>query len=379
MSAAAQTGQLEDARANGTRLFSAAFEACTEGLAIVENGQVIYANPAFLRLTHQLDSEGRALPEGSPGHESGEAPENRNGNGSNFQFKAPENEERASTLTLIDVGASCAGFRAEGADFQVLGIHDISKQRRLEEELEQTQRLATLGRLAGGIAHDFNNLLTAIMLYSDLLSAGLAHAGRLRHHAQEIRIAGEHGAALVRQLLAVVRPRDEEPGTLSLNEVVSGMHGILKRLIGENIELTFSFASGLSHVHGDPARMQQIILNLVLNARDAMPEGGLLKLETRDCERPLPITGTRSIPCVELSVCDTGCGMDGETKSRLFEPFFTTKRPGCGSGLGLATAENIVKQAGGLIEVESQVGRGTRIAVVLPRASQSLSIAETKE
>jgi signal transduction histidine kinase len=152
------------------------------------------------------------------------------------------------------------------------------------------------------------------------------------------------------------------------------MKGILTRLIGENIELAILLAEDLGAVRTDPARMQQIILNLVLNARDAMPEGGRLRLETRNCMRPL-VTGEEAgglTACVELSVSDTGCGMDAETQSHLFEAFFTTKRPGRGSGLGLATADSIVKQDGGTIQVESEVGRGTRVSVFLPQADQDL-------
>jgi len=312
---------------------------------------------------------------------AGGVTENSDGNGEKVKFSAPECEQRGNTLTLIDVEASSARFQADGADLEIVSVHDASKQRQLEQELEETQRLAALGRLAGGVAHDFNNLLTAIMLYSDLLAAGLTHAGRLRHHAEEIHMAGEHGAALVRQLMAVTRPHALELRTLSLNGVISDMQGILKRLLGENIELSISLAKDLGCVHSNPSQMQQIVLNLVLNARDAMPEGGQLKLETCNRDDHLAGPGTEEHPTawVELSVIDTGCGMDAITRAHLFEPFFTTKRPGCGSGLGLATADSIVKQVGGTIQVESEVGTGTRILVLLPRASQSLCKPEFEE
>jgi signal transduction histidine kinase len=230
--------------------------------------------------------------------------------------------------------------------------------------------MEAVGRLLGGVAHDFNNLITGIMLYCDLLIAGLGSDRRLRHHAQEIRVAGEQSAALIQQLLAVARPRPVEPRVLSVNEVVRGMQELLARLIGENIELITALAGDLSWVKMDPAQVQQIVMNLVLNARDAMPDGGRVTVQTRNCagflvhpddEKSAPT------PCVEFTVTDTGCGMNAETRSHLFEPFFTTKRPGQGNGLGLATAFGIVKQAGGTIVVESEPGRGTQVSVRLPR------------
>jgi signal transduction histidine kinase len=230
--------------------------------------------------------------------------------------------------------------------------------------------MEAVGRLLGGVAHDFNNLITGIMLYCDLLIAGLGGDRRLRHHAQEIRMAGEQSAALIQQLLAVARPREVEPSVLSVNEVVCGMKDLLARLIGENIELITALAGDLSWVKMDPAQVQQIVMNLVLNARDAMPDGGRVTVQTRNCAGFLAHPDDEKstpAPCVEFTVTDTGCGMNAETRSHLFEPFFTTKRPGQGNGLGLATAFGIVKQCGGTIVVESEPGRGTQVSVRLPQ------------
>jgi signal transduction histidine kinase len=274
------------------------------------------------------------------------------------------------------VKISSAGFRVKDVDFCIISAADASRQRWSEQQLHESQKMEAIGRLLGGVAHDFNNLITGIMLYCDLLIAGLGSDRRLRHHAQEIRMAGEQSAALIQQLLAVARPRVVEPHLLSVNDVMRGMQDLLARLIGENIELITALASDLGWVKMDPAQVQQIVMNLVLNARDAMPEGGRVTVKTRNCSGFLANSDDgKSVPaaCVELTVTDTGCGMTAETRSHLFEPFFTTKRPGQGNGLGLATAFGIVKQDGGMIVVESEPGRGTQVSVRLPRVEVELT------
>jgi two-component system cell cycle sensor histidine kinase/response regulator CckA len=244
-----------------------------------------------------------------------------------------------------------------------------------EQQLRDAHRMEAIGRLVGGVAHDFNNLLTGMVLCSELILAGLEENHRLRRFAEEIRKAGEQGAGLIQQLMAVARQRAVEPRLLCLNEVVSEVRNLLTRLIGENIELVAELAEDLGLVKMDPAQVQQIILNLVLNARDAMPDGGRVTLSTRNCDGSKgdgPGAGRdgQSQFCdswVALAVSDTGCGMDAETRARLFEPFFTTKKPGQGNGLGLATVHRIVTHECGTIEVESETGRGTRVVVHLPR------------
>jgi two-component system cell cycle sensor histidine kinase/response regulator CckA len=240
-----------------------------------------------------------------------------------------------------------------------------------EQQLRDAQKMEAIGRLVGGVAHDFNNLLTGMVLCSELILVGLGKNSRLRRFAEEIRSAGEQGAGLVRQLMAVAQQRAVEPCLLSLNDAVSEMCNLLARLIGENIELIPDLADDLGLVKMDPTQVQQIILNLALNARDAMPDGGRITLTTRNCDEPVSGPGGEQKQFrnswVEFAVSDTGCGMDAETRARLFEPFFTTKKPGKGNGLGLATTYRIVTHQGGTIEVESESGRGTRVAVHLPR------------
>jgi two-component system, cell cycle sensor histidine kinase and response regulator CckA len=253
----------------------------------------------------------------------------------------------------------------DGQPESVIGmVEDITERKQTEHQLREAQKMEVIGRLVGGVAHDFNNLLTGIMLYCDLLRDGLKSGSRLRHHAEEIRLAGEHGAALVQQLLSVARQQPVNPRVLSVNEVVIGTRNLLRRLVGDNIQLSTSLSRCLWPVKMDPAQVQQIILNLVLNARDAMPEGGSIRLETRnanvrDADR-----------AIEFIVTDTGCGISEDVRSHLFEPFFTTKGPGQGNGLGLATVHSIVCQCGGSITVDSEPGRGTRVKVRLPRAQE---------
>ena len=245
------------------------------------------------------------------------------------------------------------------------------KNHEAEQRLRQAEKLEAVGRLAGGVAHDFNNLLTGVLLYCDLLMAHLEPCHRVRKYAEEIRNAGMQATGLVRQLLAVARPSSSEPRLLSLNEIAEGMRNLLVRLIGENIELKFNLDSNLGLVRIDPTQSQQILLNLVLNARDAMPGGGQITVETRNCTVQVlaePVSGsgiTASLPCALFVVADNGGGMDAATQAHLFEAFFTTKA-GKGTGLGLATVHEIVTSNGGLIHVQSAPARGTRVSVLLP-------------
>lgn len=245
--------------------------------------------------------------------------------------------------------------------FLIAMLEDTTERKRVAEQLRAAEKMEVIGRLAGGIAHDFNNLLTGILLYCDLLASGLEPGGRLRQHVEEIRMAGEQGAALTQQLLAIARKQVPQPRPILLNEVVSSTENLLRRLIGEQIELVTEASSKLGKVLADQTQLRQVLLNLVLNARDAMPNGGRITISTH--AKRLPGSGQ---PAVSLTVEDTGCGMDEATRARLFEPFFTTKKPGHGTGLGLATVQRIVGESGGTIKVESEAGHGTRIEVLLP-------------
>lgn len=245
--------------------------------------------------------------------------------------------------------------------FLIAMLEDTTERRRVAEQLREAEKMEVIGRLAGGVAHDFNNLLTGILLYCDLLSAAMQPGDPSRQHVEEVRMAGEQGAALTQQLLAIARKQVPQPRAILLNEIVSSTQNLLRRLVGEQIELVSVLGPDLGNVLADPAQLRQVLLNLVLNARDAMPHGGRITMRTQATTFPRDAR-----PAVSLSVEDTGCGMDEATRARLFEPFFTTKQPGHGTGLGLSMVQRIVHESGGTIEVESELGRGTRVEVFFP-------------
>lgn len=246
----------------------------------------------------------------------------------------------------------------------------VVEKQRTEEKLRQSQKMEAIGRLAGGVAHDFNNLLTAINGYSEILLAMTDGDDPRRPHMDEIRKAGERAASLTNQLLVYSRRQIVAPRTLNLNEVVARMETMLRRLIGEDIELQVSTDPDIGPIHADPGQVEQVVLNLAVNARDAMQEGGILKLETGRITVNPGESGTGDSPAegayVVLTVRDTGIGMSADVQSHLFEPFFTTKRVGRGTGLGLSTVYGIVRQGNGFIRVESEPGNGTTFRVLFP-------------
>jgi len=275
---------------------------------------------------------------------------------------------------IYDDSGKVVGFRST--------LTDITEHKRLEEQLLQSQKMEAIGRLAGGVAHDFNNMLTAITGYSDLALISLGQDDPLRKNIEEIKKAGERAASLTRQLLAFSRRQTLQPETLNLNTVVGDVEKMLQRLIGEDIDLITQLEPELEPVKADPGRMQQIIMNLAVNARDAMLQGGKLTIKTEnvtiDEEHSRFIHEAREGEFVCLSVADTGIGMDKETIGHIFEPFFTTKKAGEGTGLGLSVIYGIVKQHEGWIEVHSELGEGSTFAVYLPVFSIELE-DETKE
>jgi two-component system, cell cycle sensor histidine kinase and response regulator CckA len=278
----------------------------------------------------------------------------------------------------------------EGEDGKPASIEgtliDITERKRLEQRLRQSTKMEAVGRVAGGVAHDFNNLLTAILGYSDLLLEKLPASSQLSRYAAEVKNASERAFSLTRQLLAFSRQQVLAPQVLNLNVVVADMLKMLRRLIGEEIELVTHLEPQLWNVKADPGQIEQVILNLAMNSRDAMAKGGRLTLETSNIELRhggdltiLEQPNVRAGNYVLLMISDTGCGMDGETQTRIFEPFFTTKGKDQSTGLGLSTAYGIVKQSKGYISVRSDPGQGTMFRVYLPRAEEKSSQARPRE
>ena len=268
-----------------------------------------------------------------------------------------------------------------------LGIaRDVTERKRTEEALRlteeqllQAQKMEAVGKLAGGIAHDFNNLLTIITGYSQLIIKGLNQRDPLCSEIEEIKKAGERAASLTQQLLAFSRRQVLMPKVLDLNAIVATMEGMLQRLLGEDIHLVTALDPALGPVKADPGQLEQVIMNLVVNARDAMPQGGKLIVETETVEiKDLYHHGQVVVPgrYAMLAVSDTGCGMDAATQSHLFEPFFTTKGQGKGTGLGLSTVYGIVRQSGGYVFVYSELGQGSAFKIYLPRVYDTVETVE---
>ena len=279
---------------------------------------------------------------------------------------------------IIDVEVALQEIQYGGKTVHLALIIDVTDRRRLEEQLRQAQRMEAVGMLAGGVAHDFNNLLTIITGYSQLILNNLGPNDRNRHSAEQIMKAGERAAALTKQLLAFSRRQVLQPRVLDMNKLVDSLGAMLQRLIGEDIDLRLQLRTDLGRVNADPGQIEQVLMNLVVNARDAMPKGGTLTIETGNVELDDHYAGrhiaVKPGAYVLVAVSDTGSGMDDATKARLFEPFFTTKGSGKGTGLGLSTVFGIVRQSGGSIEVYSEPGRGTSVKIYLPRIDQPAHI-----
>ena len=268
---------------------------------------------------------------------------------------------------LTDAAGAPSGFITLAAD--------ITERRQLEAQLRQSQKMEAVGRLAGGVAHDFNNLLTVITGYAYMLVQDVGETEPLRANAEEILRAVDRASALTSQLLAFSRRQVAKPRPLDLTALVANMDRMLRRVIGEDIDLAAELAPGLPKVKADPGHIEQVIMNLVVNSRDAMPDGGRITIRTAavqlDADFARYHPGARPGPYVALAVADTGHGMSDEIKAHLFEPFFTTKEQGKGTGLGLSMVYGIVRQCGGEITVASQPGHGTTLTIYLPQIEAS--------
>ena len=344
-----------------------------DGFAITEDGIVREANRGFAQIFGYSAEEVVGMPV-----EAFVAPESR----SAVRQRIQANEEGAfETIGLrkdgrkVDLETVAKMYMHGGRGLRLTAVRDVTERRQLEDQFRQAQKMEAVGRLAGGVAHDFNNLLTVITSYSQLLLDDLGAEDARRADLQEIQKAAAGAATLTRQLLAFSRQQVLEPRVLDLNTVVAAAGKMLQRLIGEDVDLVTVLAPDLGAVKVDPGQVEQVVMNLAVNARDAMPEGGKLTIATANAELESTHTQEHSVvgagAYVLLSVSDTGIGMDDRTRARIFEPFFTTKEKGKGTGLGLATVYGIVKQSGGFIWVYSEPGHGTTFKIYLPRVTEA--------
>src|SRR5271166_1422751 len=360
--------------------FAQVVENSSEMIAVGNpNGHVSFANQALLQAMGYDEVEILGKDFGAIFHSEQNPPD----------F---EHEIRRRTLSGGGWSGECVGSRKDGSKFPaflstglmrdkdgvVIGTfaiaQDITDRKHLAEQLAAAQKMEAVGLLAGGVAHDFNNILGVIIGYTDLLMAGFPAGSAQWQRLELIRNAGYRATALTQQLLAFSRKQVFQPKVLDLNSLVTSLNKMLRRLVREDIELVITLTPGIGNVKADPGQIDQVIMNLVVNARDAMPNGGKIVIETADadldefyCQNHPSVRPGRY---VMMSVSDTGVGMDVETQARIFEPFFTTKEQGKGTGLGLATVYGIVKQSDGYIWVYSEVGKGTCFKVYLPRVDQ---------
>jgi len=391
---AAERKVTEELRSNAARMeatlqatarYRALMEQANDAILILDlSGAILEANRESERLfgLPRARIVGRNYDDFVVPEERADSASRRGLVGSEGTIRVPNRhmERAGGTVVTVDVSGSLVRL---GDESRVLAIlRDVSERQRLEAQLLQSQKMESVGRLAGGVAHDFNNLLGVITGYGDLLLHEIGPGHPSHRRVVEIRKAADRAASLTRQLLAFSRKQVLQLRVLDLNAVVAGIEPMLRRLIGEHIELITALDNGVGRVKADLGQMEQVIANLAVNARDAMPRGGKLLIETGNVELDAVYAATRADarpgPHVMLAVSDTGHGMDAEVLGHMFEPFYTTKAPGLGTGLGLATVYGIVRQLGGQVMVYSEVDRGTSFKIYLPRleaAADQLQVA----
>jgi PAS domain S-box-containing protein len=384
LEAKATRAERKRAEAERVRLMTAIEQSADSVLMTDINGCIEYANYAFEKITgysrqEVLGENPRLLKSGKHDKAFYENLWNTILEGKTWHGEII-NRRKDGSLTADEMRiAPVRGERGEVTGFIAIN-RDVTERKQLEEQLRQAQKMEAVGRLAGGVAHDFNNLLTVIKGYTQLLSNHLAADNPLHGHVDEIQKAGDRAAGLTRQLLAFSRQQVLAPQVLDLSAVIANMEKMLRRLIGEDIELATIKGEGLGRVKADPGQIEQVIMNLAVNARDAMPKGGKLTIETANVEMDPAYTRNHvaGIPgvYVMLAVSDTGIGMDARTLAHIFEPFFTTKERGKGTGLGLSTVYGIVKQSGGNIWAYSEPGHGATFKIYLPRLLEGAEAAE---
>jgi two-component system cell cycle sensor histidine kinase/response regulator CckA len=375
-------GALARARLEETQQrLSAAVEQSAEAVFITEtDGTILYVNPAFERISGYSRAEAigqnpRLLKSGQ--HDATFYSELWQTITAGWVWQARLiNKRKDGSLYTEDATITPIRNQANDIVNYVATMRDVTRETQLEVQFQQAQKMEALGQMAGGIAHDFNNLLTVIHLSTRLLQRQLLPQDPVWEHVQRIGETGDRATSLTKQLLSFSRREVVEPQVLDLNQVVEDLSRMLKRIIGEDIQLMTSLADGLWPVEMDPTQIDQVIVNLVVNARDAMPEGGTLTIETRNLilDQAYLSTSFDAQPGrhVVLAISDTGVGMDAKTKAHIFEPFFTTKRRGQGTGLGLPTVFGIVTQNKGHIRVYSEVGMGTTVRIYLPCTDKSM-------
>ena len=377
----------EQARRQADDRFKKAFISSPEGITIssLDEGRYIEVNDAFVEWSGYQRSEliGRTSRELNIWVDPGERVELLRKLNSRRLVREQEMTFRtkAGRRAEVIVSADVIEF---GDQTCLLAItRDVTKHKRLEAELQQAKKMEAIGNLAGGIAHDFNNLLGVILGYGEMMLEKLNPDDPFRKPLEGIKKAGDHAAALTSQLLAFSRKQIVQPQLIDLNTAVEEVRWLLERLIGDDVHLVTNLQASLTKVMADPHQIEQVLMNLCVNARDAMPDGGTLTIDTRNIDLDGDYTeqnpGASPGAYVEITVADTGVGIEEAVKSRLFEPFFTTKSPDKGTGLGLATVYGIVKQAGGWIQVSSAPGKGARFAIFLPQVTSVPEAGEPRE